>query len=290
MRRDSPAQLGKAQHRRILVPTVDDRGCGVLANVSRSRIVGKALAKIDGPVLLRQARHAFKDAGSEMGEDGIHGRITSIANRAGVWRMRMNEQPAAGVNTSLSPPPGHADERSLARTCLIVGGARSGKSRYAQSLAEASGRSPIYIATAAAADDEMRDRIARHQAARDARWRTVEEPLALADVLSRDVAAGSVVLVDCLTLWLTNLVLGDKDIEAATMDLIQRLPTLEGAVIFVSNEVGSGIVPDNALARRFRDEQGRLNQALAQAVDAVVLVAAGLPLQLKPNTGPSLRV
>ena len=158
------------------------------------------------------------------------------------------------------------------KSLLVLGGARSGKSRYAQSLAEASGRQPVLIATANALDAEMAERIARHAAARDARWALVEEPVALAEALRREARADRILVVDCLTLWLSNLLLQDADLAVATRHLAQSIAGLEGPVIFVSNEVGSGIVPDNPLARAFRDAQGRLNQALAEACEAVVLV------------------
>ena len=171
-----------------------------------------------------------------------------------------------------------------ARAVLVLGGARSGKSRYAQGLAEATGRTLVYCATATTFDDpEMRDRIARHQAERGAAWRTVEAPVDLAGTLRAETGPGRAVLVDCLTLWLTNLMLGSHDVEAATAGLARLVAELRGPVVFVSNEVGSGIVPDNALARAFRDQQGRLNQAMAAACDTAVLVVAGLPVLLKPR-------
>jgi adenosylcobinamide kinase/adenosylcobinamide-phosphate guanylyltransferase len=169
---------------------------------------------------------------------------------------------------------------------LVLGGARSGKSRYAQSLAEASGRHPVLIATAEALDTEMAGRIARHAAARDARWALVEEPLALAVALQREARADRIVVVDCVTLWLGKLLLQDADVVAASRDLAQCVAGLGGPVIFVSNEVGSGIVPENPLARAFKDAQGLLNQALAEVCESVVLVAAGIPLCLKPAPEP----
>ncbi len=175
---------------------------------------------------------------------------------------------------------------------LVIGGARSGKSRFAEALARRSGLERIYIATATAFDDEMRERIANHRAdrARDG-WRTVEEPLELAQALRHEAAPGRIVLVDCLTLWLTNVMLGDATEPAqsgaavACSRLAAMVPDLAGPVVFVSNEVGWGIVPDNKLARDFRDAQGRLNQAMAEICDRVVLVAAGLPLTLKGEIG-----
>ncbi|MDR6147492.1 adenosylcobinamide kinase/adenosylcobinamide-phosphate guanylyltransferase [Sphingomonas sp. SORGH_AS870] len=166
------------------------------------------------------------------------------------------------------------------RTILVLGGARSGKSRHAQSLAEAMTPTGCFIATAQAWDAEMRDRIARHQADRDARWTTVEAPLALPEAMAAHGRADRVLLVDCLTLWLTNLLLGEADLTAAGDALVAAIADAPGPVVLVSNEVGFGIVPDNALARRFRDAQGTLNQRLAGVCDATDLVVAGLPLRL----------
>jgi len=172
---------------------------------------------------------------------------------------------------------------------LILGGARSGKSRYAQRLAEASGLRPLLIATAQAHDAEMGERIARHAAGRDPRWSLVEEPVALAEALRREARADRIVVVDCATLWLGNLILKNDNLASATQDLAQSVAGLAGPVIFVSNEVGGGLVPENALARAFRDAQGLLNQALAEACEAVVLVNAGIALCLKPAPEPKFR-
>ncbi len=172
---------------------------------------------------------------------------------------------------------------------LVLGGARSGKSGYAQRLAEASGREPVFIATAQAFDAEMGERIRLHVAARDRRWRTVEAPYDLVPALGEAAAPGRIVLVDCLTLWLSNLILRGDEAEAAGAELAGLATGLAGPAIFVSNEVGAGVVPDHPLGRSFRDAQGRLNQRLAAACRAVVLVTAGLPLQLKPRTEPVLR-
>ncbi len=180
---------------------------------------------------------------------------------------------------------------TTARHVFVLGGARSGKSRYAQQLAEATGRTLLYCATATPHDDaEMDARIARHQADRDARWRTLEAPLRLGETLRGETAPDRVVLVDCLTLWLTNVMLGGDDMATETARLAALVPTLTGPVIFVSNEVGQGIVPDNAMARAFRDAQGRLNQAMAAACDTAVLVVAGLPLLLKPRPEPRVAI
>ena len=138
----------------------------------------------------------------------------------------------------------------------------------------------VYVATGQAFDGEMEERIAHHRARRGAGWETVEEPLALPDVLGRD-HGGRPVLVDCLTLWLSNLLLGDHDIEAAVAALESALDRAAGPVVLVSNEVGLSIVPENALARRFRDDAGRLNQRVAARCDRVEFIAAGLPLVLK---------
>lgn len=164
---------------------------------------------------------------------------------------------------------------------FVLGGARSGKSRYAQSRAEAMPGDPIFIATAEAFDDEMRERIARHRADRDTRWRTVEAPRDLPAAIDALNDTKSVVLVDCLTLWVSNLLLADADIPRARQDLCDAIARFEGGLILVANEVGLGIVPDNALARQFRDAAGLLNQSVAATTDEVVLLTAGLPLTLK---------
>lgn len=171
---------------------------------------------------------------------------------------------------------------------LVIGGARSGKSRHAEALARATGLDRVYLATATPFDDEMRDRIALHREARAADgWRTVEEPRVLVEALRREAGPGRVLLVDCLTLWLTNVLLAAPPeaardaVEAAAAAFAAAVPELPGPAIFVSNEVGWGIVPDNRLARDFRDAQGRLNQRMAEVCGRVVLVAAGLPLVLK---------
>ena len=164
---------------------------------------------------------------------------------------------------------------------LFIGGARSGKSRLAQRHAEGVGGDLVFIATAQAFDDEMSDRIARHRADRDGRWRTVEAPLDLPDAIRREERSGTTILVDCLTLWASNLMLSGADLDAAGNDLADAVAENRGALILVTNEVGWGIVPDNVLARRFRDVAGRLNQRVAACVDSVRLVVAGLPLALK---------
>lgn len=169
----------------------------------------------------------------------------------------------------------------MTTSLLVLGGARSGKSRYAQQRAEAIAGRHLFIATAEARDDDMRERIARHRSDRSALWRTLETPLELAAIIDAQRGADAVILVDCLTLWATNLLLSERDIDGATQALCTALASFDGKVILVANEVGLGIVPDNALARRFRDVAGQINQAVARAVDEVVFVAAGLPLKLK---------
>jgi adenosylcobinamide kinase/adenosylcobinamide-phosphate guanylyltransferase len=163
---------------------------------------------------------------------------------------------------------------------LVLGGARSGKSRYAESLIAATPPPWVYVATAQALDAEMAERIAHHRKRRGDGWHTIEEPHDLQDAIDA-APAGTAVLVDCLTLWLTNRMLAEADMEIETHHLEAALARRNGLTVLVSNEVGSGIVPDNALARRFADLQGRLNQRLAARADRVVLVVAGLPLIVK---------
>ncbi|MGZ8417097.1 MAG: bifunctional adenosylcobinamide kinase/adenosylcobinamide-phosphate guanylyltransferase [Methyloceanibacter sp.] len=163
---------------------------------------------------------------------------------------------------------------------LVLGGARSGKSRYAEWLVATYPQPWIYVATAEAKDEEMAERIAAHKATRDAGWQTVEAPHDLADSLEA-APAGAAVLVDCLTLWLSNLMEAGFDIEAQTARLQAALASRTGPTVLVSNEVGLGIVPDNALARRFRDAQGILNQRLAAQATRVVMLVAGLPVPVK---------
>ena len=184
---------------------------------------------------------------------------------------------AAAVEPPLAGSP-------LPRLTLVLGGARSGKSRYAESLAGCC-REAVYLATAESRDAEMAERIGRHRARRAEQrtpaWETVEEPLDLAGRLLALARPERPILVDCLTLWLTNVMLAGRDAAAAWRELAAALPRLAGPAILVANEVGLGIVPENALARAFRDEAGELNQAVAALADRVVFVAAGLPLVMK---------
>jgi adenosylcobinamide kinase / adenosylcobinamide-phosphate guanylyltransferase len=169
---------------------------------------------------------------------------------------------------------------SSSHLTLVIGGARSGKSRYAESLVTAFAPPWVYVATAEPLDDEMRSRIAEHRARRGADWHLIEAPRDIGGAIA-GAPAGSAVLVDCLTLWLSNLVLADADVEAESDRLDDALAQASGPVVLVSNEVGFGIVPANALARRFRDAQGFLNQRVAAVADRVVLMVAGLPLVVK---------
>ncbi len=166
---------------------------------------------------------------------------------------------------------------------FITGGARSGKSARAQTLAEDHAGELVYLATAQAFDEEMTDRIARHRADRGPRWRTVECPVDLPEAVAREAAPDRILLVDCLTLWTSNLLLGEHDFAAASQRLIATLTQARSPVILVSNEVGMGIVPDNPLARQFRDMAGRLNQDVAAIAHRAELVVSGLVVQLKPG-------
>ncbi len=180
---------------------------------------------------------------------------------------------APPLPTSLAPP--------LVPVTLVLGGARSGKSRHAEALVESQPGACDYLATAQAGDAEMAARIAAHRARRGGRWTTVEEPLDLAAALGRNCGPDRAVLVDCLTLWLSNLLGAERDVAAECERLLAALPGLAGPVVLVSNEVGQGVVPDNALARTFVDHAGRLHQDLAAVAQRVVFMTAGLPQELK---------
>ena len=171
---------------------------------------------------------------------------------------------------------------------LIVGGARAGKSRYALQCAEdvvskkgESGVERVFVATAQRSDAEMSARIDRHRSERDAAWRTVEEPLDICDVMLEECRRRSVVVVDCLTLWLNNLMLHDRDVDAEVERLASCLGEIDGDLIIVSNELGLGLVPDTALGRVYRDAHGVMNRVVAEKCDRVVLMVAGLPIMLK---------
>lgn len=179
----------------------------------------------------------------------------------------------------------------MARVILITGGSRSGKSGYAQAMAESLPGPRVFVATCPVVDEEMRQRILKHQRARSAgQWQTIEEPLDLVRVI-RDTAATPVVLVDCLTLWINNLMydaeqhsrppVAEEQVADLCGEVLAACAAREGTILFVTNEVGLGIVPENHLARRYRDLVGRCNQALAAGADVVTLVTCGIPLHLK---------
>jgi adenosylcobinamide kinase/adenosylcobinamide-phosphate guanylyltransferase len=180
-------------------------------------------------------------------------------------------------------PLEHDVSSSIPPLTLVLGGARSGKSRYAESLITAQPPPWIYVATAEAGDAEMAERVALHRARRGDGWQTIEAPHDLAGVLAQ-TGGHAPALVDCLTLWLSNRMLAEADVEAEAADLEAAIASRRGPAVLVSNEVGFGIVPDNALARRFRDLQGRLNQRMAACAGRVILMVAGLPLVVKDAT------
>lgn len=164
---------------------------------------------------------------------------------------------------------------------LVIGGARSGKSRYAQGRVETHAGPLAYVATGQPFDDEMTLRIARHREDRGPRWTTLEEPLDLAGAIDRAAQNAAAILVDCLTLWLSNLMLAELPLDEPVAAACEAMRRCRVPLVLVSNEVGLSIVPENALARRFRDEAGRLNQTIAATAVEVQFVAAGLPLRLK---------
>ena len=167
-------------------------------------------------------------------------------------------------------------------TILVTGGARSGKSSFAEKRIKQLGSSLVYIATSEIIDSEMEKRVAEHQARRGSEWQTLHAPLKLTEALFETDGKGPC-LVDCLTIWLNNLIFHNEDTVVATKELIKVLEQRSDPVVLVTNEVGSGIVPENALARRFRDEAGRMNQIISQVADEVYLSVSGIPLQIKPN-------
>lgn len=167
------------------------------------------------------------------------------------------------------------------RTTLVLGGARSGKSRYAEKLADGHEGPRVYVASAEAGDAEMRARITSHRERRGGDWTTLEAPLDVVRAIAGADGPETFILFDCVTLWVSNLMVADRDVRAEVARLAALVPALAGRLVIVSNEVGLGIVPDNALARAFRDEAGRANQMLAQAASEVVFMAAGLALRIK---------
>ncbi len=168
---------------------------------------------------------------------------------------------------------------------LVLGGMRSGKSRHAERLASNSGLEPVYLATAEALDPEMAARIAAHRRRRGAHWRTLEVPLALPEAIGEESHPGRILLVECLTMWLNNLLMAEVDIAASFERLEAALAARRGPLILVGNEVGFGVVPGDPLSRRFVDHAGTLHQRLAILADRVELVVAGLPLVVKPARG-----
>jgi len=170
---------------------------------------------------------------------------------------------------------------------LVLGGAKSGKSSWALRYTESSYRSYLFLATAEIKDEEMRERVSRHRQQRRAEWQLLEEPIEIAEALEGKISGPEAVLIDCLTLWQTNVMLqrGADQVKSYQGRLLSALEKKKQAVIIVSNEVGTGIVPENALGRRFRDYAGELNQKVAALADRVVFVVAGLPIFLKGQSG-----
>ncbi len=188
----------------------------------------------------------------------------------------------------------HIPTYALPPVSLVLGGARSGKSTHAEKLVAGTlfGASPqpaVYIATAEAGDVEMATRIMAHRARRGGGWTTIEEPLKLASALEAAAAHGQPVLVDCLTLWLSNLMHAGADVDEATDDLVRALDGYAAPVVFVSNELGLGLVPETPLGRSFRDAMGRMNMRVAERADRVIFMAAGLPLLMKDRPAPRSR-
>ena len=180
--------------------------------------------------------------------------------------------------------PPETEHELRAGVTFILGGARSGKSAFAEQMVLASGLKPVYLATGQAWDGEMENRISLHRARRGPSWKTVEAPLHLAQAIDAEATGGNAILVDCLTLWITNLMMAEADIAGEVEALARMLATVKDPVVVVSNETGLGIVPDNAMARAFRDHAGLANQRMAAVAQTVWFVAAGLPLLMKKTT------
>jgi adenosylcobinamide kinase/adenosylcobinamide-phosphate guanylyltransferase len=209
-------------------------------------------------------------------EPGDLGELSATVGASAGGAQRVSKSQPSGLALGMS-----GVITPLPPVTLVLGGARSGKSRYAESLVDRHPGRRTYLATAEILDAEMAERVKAHRDRRDSDWKTVEEPLDLAQALKVETEQGAAVLVDCLTLWLGNLLGKERDAEAEIAGLIAAVGQFDGPVVLVSNEVGLGIVPDNALARRFRDLAGTLHQRLAEKADRVVFVTAGLPLALK---------
>lgn len=171
----------------------------------------------------------------------------------------------------------------MARIQFVLGGARSGKSAHAEGLAESAGNAPIYIATAEIFDTETESRVALHRERRGAHWQLVEAPVDLPQAITAADTKGSVMLIDCLSVWITNILVHGHDTDEATDALAAALASCEGHIVLVASETGLGIIPENKLSRRFRDANGRLNQAIAALADEVFFVAAGIALRIKPQ-------
>ena len=171
----------------------------------------------------------------------------------------------------------------MAQIQFVLGGARSGKSTHAEGLAEAAGGNPIYIATAEIFDQEMESRIELHRERRGSHWQLVEAPLDLPEAIAKADNLDSVILIDCLSIWITNLLVHQRNMGAACRALVDCLVNCSGHVILVASETGLGIIPENKLSRQFRDANGRLNQAVAAMANEVFFVAAGIALKIKPQ-------
>lgn len=178
----------------------------------------------------------------------------------------------------------------LGRTMLVIGGTRSGKSAFAEQLCEQSKLDLLYVATSPLFPDdkEMQTRIKHHVERRGQRWQLIEQELELAQTIKNNMCPGRAILIDCLTLWLNNLLYHDRNVSEAIKGLTSVLDQRSGTILFITNEVGQGIVPVDKATRAFRDEQGRLNQAMAGACDQVVSVTAGIPVLLKPGNQPPI--
>ena len=234
-------------------------------------VSGETAAKATGIPIRREVREGAAGDDPEPGDLRIaRNRDNSSGGGGG----------ACGVDAHRSGGHG-SSARRLPPVTLVLGGARSGKSRHAEGLIEGAADGGTYCATAAAGDAEMAARIAAHRARRGRFWRTVEERLALAPVIAAEARRERPLLIDCLTLWLSNLMLAERPIEDESEALYAALRRAAGPVVLVANEVGMGLVPETPLGRRFRDAAGRLNQQVAALADRVVFVAAGLPLVLK---------
>ncbi|MGH7124181.1 MAG: bifunctional adenosylcobinamide kinase/adenosylcobinamide-phosphate guanylyltransferase [Stellaceae bacterium] len=185
--------------------------------------------------------------------------------------------------------PSRLAAAALPRVLLVLGGARSGKSRYAEQAIEAAAGGGLYLATAGIDDAEMAARVAQHKARRGPTWTTIERPVKIARAIEAEARPDRPILVDCLTLWLSNLMHDGRDIEAETERLLASLTDARGPIVLVTNEVGLGIVPETPLGRTFRDHAGRLNQRVAAAAERVVFIAAGLPMLLKDPVAAEAR-